>query len=1172
MKLSDALKMFKKIFNIDILFEDKSVDRFAVAKNIIREDQSPEENLITLLKPFPLTYRKVKNTTYLVLPTDRVQQNKDSANVTRTPGPDKTAQGINYLAETVTDNPVYERSFSDSVSGIVLNEFGTPLDGVTVKEKNTFNSSTSDKNGVFHLAISKKNTTLIFTYVEYHEKELNVIAGEVIKIVLTPNNGELQNIVVVGYGTQKRKDLTGAVSSIDAKQLKDIPVNSSAQALTGRLAGVQVSTSEGAPGAPVTIRVRGGGSITQDNSPLYIVDGIQVEDALSRISPQDIESVDVLKDASATSIYGARGANGVIIITTKGGKATKTTVAYNGFFGVNKLAKKLDVMNPAQFINYYYERIKNSTNDSIQFVNMYGHTWDTLQVFNDVPSVNWQDEVFGRNAFIQTHNISVAGGNQQTTFALSLSKNMEEGVMINSYFDRNLINFKINHKASDKLRLGLSFRYNSQTIKGSGTSASGTAGNSKLRQSIQYRPFLWRVSSIDQFDQAYYDQSTTGLYLINPTLLSNAEYRNRGSSNININGYADYIFNKFLSFRLTAGMDRFNEVYNSFDDYITWNAIANSNGLPIVAISNQRKTSLNLSNVLSFSNDKLSSSFHKKNSIKAVLGQELYHVKNDLVNNQVRFFPKGISPEKALAQLSLGTSSPLFPNSNFQQSSLASFFTRINYGYADRYLATFTVRADGSSKFAEKNHWGAFPSGSVAWRVSQENFMKNIQGISDLKLRVSYGLAGNNRINDFLYRSLYTSNNSPYGLRDEMVPGYMISSLANPDLKWETTVSRNIGLDISLLNNRVNLSIDAYRNDTRDLLINVPIANNSGYSTQLRNVGSTRNEGIELQIAATVIKKKDLDWNLSFNISSNKNKVLKLYNTQDRYFVNTGWGTGSALPDYVVQVGQPVGSMVGFVSDGFYTLEDFDYSPSTRIYSLKKGVADNTSAIGTPQPGSLKLKDLDGDGKVDAVNDRTIIGNATPKFYGGLNSQLTYKNFDFSLFLNFVIGNDIMNANKIAFTNSYQTNTNLLATMNDRWRTIDNNGNLVIKYATINNQQVVVGEAPQVLAELNKNAKIWQPLRGASAFVLHSWAVEDGSFLRINNITLGYTMPEKLTKFLHISSIRWYGTINNLAVITSYTGYDPEVSTRNFNYVTPGVDDAAYPRSKTFLLGVNVKF
>ena len=1170
--LADALKRMQKLLHIDVLFEHKSVQNLVVAENSIREDQSAEENLATLLKPFSLTYRKVKTNTYLIIPARRNQIPADSLKAKPALINEKRVSSTGVATETGPVRPGMRKPAADTVTGTVVNEFGAPVSGVTVKEKEGAHTGVSDKSGSFSIAVSKKPATLIFSYVGYHPKEVEVTAGQILKVGLTPNSAELENVVVVGYGTQKRKDLTGAVSSIDAKQLKDIPVNSAAQALTGRLAGVQVSTTEGAPGAPVTIRVRGGGSITQDNSPLFIVDGIQVEDALSRISPQDIESVDVLKDASATAIYGARGANGVIIITTKGGKPAKTTVDYSGFFGVNKLAKKLDVMNPAQFINYYYERIRNSTNDSIQFVNMYGHTWDTLKIFDNVPAVNWQNEVFGRSAFLQTHNVSVSGGTQQTTFALSLTKNVEDGVMINSSFDRNLVSFKINNKASDKLRLGFNFRYNSQTIRGSGTSASGTINNGKLRQSIQYRPFLWKVNSIDEFDQAYYDQSTTGLYFINPKLLSNAEYRDRGSSNININGFGDYVFNKWLSFRFTAGIDRYNEVYNSFDDYITWAAISNSNGLPIVSVSNQRRTSVNLSNVFTFSNDKLSASFHKKNSIRAVLGQELYQVKTEQVNNQVRYFPKGISPEKALAQLSLGTSSPLYPNANFAKSTLASFFTRVNYAYNDRYLASFTLRADGSSKFAERNHWGAFSSGSLAWRVSRENFMKNISEISDLKLRLSYGLAGNNRINDFLYRPLYYSNNSPYGLRDEMVPGYMISSLANPDLKWETTVSRNLGVDLSMFNNAVTVSVDAYSNDTRDLLINVPIASNSGYSTQLRNVGSTRNKGIELQIAAAVMKKKAFSWDLNFNISSNKNSILKLYNNQENYFVNTGWGTGSGLPDFVVQVGQPVGAMYGFVTDGFYTLDDFDYEPTTRIYSLKKGVADNTSAVGTPQPGSLKLKDLSGDGVVDAVKDRTIIGNATPKFYGGFNSQLSYKHFDCSVFLNFVVGNDIMNANKIAFTNSYQANSNLLATMNDRWRTIDDKGTLLVKYATINNKQVVVGESPEVLAAANKNAKIWQPLRGASALVLHSWAVENGSFLRVNNITVGYTMPEKMTSLLRIRSIRFYATVNNLAVLTSYTGYDPEVSTRNYNYVTPGVDDAAYPRSKTYLLGINVKF
>ena len=1063
-----------------------------------------------------------------------------------------------------------------TIRGTVVDEKGDAIEGVTIREKGSANIVSTDNKGGFSIKVKNAATVLLLSHISFDEKEVKVEGHQVMNIQLATRVKVVEEqAVVIGYQSVRKKDLTGAVSTVTSTQLKDLPVNSAAQALTGQLAGVRVATGEGGPGAPVRITVRGGGSITQDNSPLYVIDGMQVEDGLNSISPQDIESISVLKDASATAIYGARGANGVVLITTKGGKPSKTTVSYSGFVGVNKLAKKMKLMNPGEFITYQWERTKGGITDSIQFRDIYGKTFDTLSVYAAKPFVDWQEEMFGRNALTQTHNISVSGGTQTTTFLFSLTKNKEQSVLNRSGFDRNLVNFKLDHKVSNKFKVGINFRFNNQTVNGGGTSASGASINSKLRHTVKYRPFLMNTTSPAEMDQSYFDQtSASGMYLINPIQLNDAEYRRRVSYTTNVNGYGEYNFTPYLSLRTTAGIDRFTDRFNIFDDYLTWTAIQNSSGMPMVQINNSTRTSINVSNVLSFTNSSLKSAFHTKHRIQALIGQEIYKYASDNLTDRVREFPIGIAPEKALAQLSLGKSFPLYPSALAAQSRLASFFTRVNYSYKNRYMATFTFRADGSSKFAEGKQWGYFPSGALAWRISEEKFFRKTAAVNDLKLRLTYGMAGNNRINDFLFTSLYGTNSSPYGLNEVLTAGYAVDVLANPNIKWETTISRNLGIDLGLFNNKLQVTADFYINDTRDLLINVPIATNSGFAKQIRNVGSTRNKGMELQLSSSLVNRKDFRWNANFNIAFNRNKIIALERGMNSYFENSGWGISGQLPDFIVKVGEPVGAMYGYVSDGFYTLNDFNYDKGSRVYTLKQGVADNSKVVGPPQPGSLKLKDLSGDGIVDQDNDRRILGDAQPKFFGGLTNQFTYKDFDLSVLVNFTVGNKIFNGDKIEFSNAFNANTNLLAIMNNRWKTIDEKGNAVQRLvAGPNGTQVASGESPEVLAELNKNASIWQPVRGSSAsFLMHSWAVENGSFLRLNNITLGYNLPKPVLNKLGIGGVRFYCTLNNIAVLTSYTGLDPEVSTKTSVPVTPGVDASPYPRSRSYIVGVNVKF
>ncbi|RYY42869.1 MAG: SusC/RagA family TonB-linked outer membrane protein, partial [Chitinophagaceae bacterium] len=468
--------------------------------------------------------------------------------------------------------------------------------------------------------------------------------------------------------------------------------------------------------------------------------------------------------------------------------------------------------------------------------------------------------------------------------------------------------------------------------------------------------------------------------------------------------------------------------------------------------------------------------------------------------------------------------------------------------------ATFNLRSDRSSKFNSDNGSLVFPSGSVAWRFSKENFMKNVSWINDAKLRYGFGAVGNNRIDDFLYLQLYGVSGQ-YALNHSILPGFAPTALANPNLRWEKNLTRNFGLDLSMLNNRIQFTMDVYKNTAEDLLLAVNIPPTLGYTRQIQNLGSSSNRGVEFQLNTTPVANKNFTWNSNFNISFNKNRVESL-GGEKQILKNSGWQGSDGVDDYIVKVGQPTGLMYGFVTDGFYKVNEFDYNATTSTYTLKPGIAANL-VYGTPQPGMLKWKDLNGDGKITSDSDRTVIGNANPKFTGGWNNQFSFKGFDMSIFVNFVVGNDIYNANKIEWTDGAYANLNMLDVMKDRWTNINEQGQVVTD--------------PVALAALNENAKIWSPVR-VQRWWLHSWAIEDGSYLRINNLTLGYTLPKKVISKIKISNFRVYGTVNNLATITNYTGYDPDVTARRADPLTPGVDFAAYPRAKTFIVGVNVTF
>ena len=1037
---------------------------------------------------------------------------------------------------------------------------GEVLPGVNIVIKGTTTGTVSDMDGNYRLNVNNaQSDVLVFRFIGFEEQEIPVNGRSTINVELVTTSIGIEEVVAVGYGTVKKRDLTGSVSSVSGDNLHDIPVTSTAQALTGRLAGVQITTTEGSPDAEIKIRVRGGGSITQDNSPLYIVDGFPVS-SISDIAPTDIASIDVLKDASSTAIYGARGANGVIIITTKDGVEGEVTANYNMYYGVKQIANQLDVLDPYEYVLWQYELAGESGNTARNFQRYYGVFGD-LELYRAQKGSNWQEEIFGREAITQYHNASVTGGSKTTKYNLSMTRTDDEGIMLHSGYVRNNINFKLNSKISDRLTLDFNTRFADTNVTGAGTSTEGSSTNSRLKHAIKYSPVRGLQDFLDAVDFDTDMEAASQLY--NPVDVVNDDYRSSDRKNMTFNAGVSYEIIDDLVLKSDWGVEFENRRDDRFYGPSTSQSKNNSGGTPMVNIETREGLTQRVANTVSYSKD----DFIPGHSLNVMLGQEIYSFKTKRIEMESRFFPNDVEQDAALAMLNLGTPQPTISYIS-PENRLSSFFGRLNYNIQERFLATFTFRADGSSKFAAGNRWGYFPSVAVAWRLSEENFLQNIDILSNLKLRASYGTAGNNRIGDDMWKMLYTTSdgNKPYyideNLQNQLVPG---NTIANPELRWETTYTRNLGLDFGFFNSRLNGTVDAYLNTTQDLLIRANIPSNTGYDYQMQNIGKTSNRGIELALDGYLVQTHDFSLSASFNIAFNVNKVEELGDVK-MSLQSSGWYGSSSGPtgDYLLREGDPVGQMWGYVTDGMYRYDDFTYDEESETYTLKPGVPDNSNLIGARffGPGTLKFKKLSGEGSViNPDEDRTIIGNANPKHTGGFNLTATYKGLDFSAFFNWVYGNDIYNANKLEFTSFPDTRLygNLLEMMN--WED---------RFSIVNRETGEFVYNPQELAALNPNVEIWHPMM--SRVVLHSWAIEDGSFLRLNNLTLGYTLPEALTSRAFIERLRFYVTGYNLFVLTNYTGYDPEVDTRRSTPLTPGVDYSAYPRSRSIIAGINVTF
>lgn len=1024
------------------------------------------------------------------------------------------------------------------VSGTVKDAEGKPIPSVTVSIKGKPAATNTNNNGQFSIQ-ARVGDTLQFSSVNYDPVSQVVGEKDDYSILLENKVSKLDDVIVIGYGTVQKRDVTGSVSKAPVEDMQKAPVRSFDEALAGRIAGVNVSSVDGQPGSAVNITIRGANSVTQDNSPLYVIDGFPIESPNNNfINPQDIESIEVLKDASATAIYGSRAANGVIIITTKKGKAGPPVVTLNSSYGIQKDYNRMKLLSPAQFVEYQLERIPTDAN------NIYLSDGKSLDHYRNIPEIDWQDQLY-RTAPMSNTSLSVSGGNNTTKYYVSGNLLQQEGVMVNSGYKRYQGTMSLNQTFNPKLKGGVyvNYAYNKQTGASPSTPTSNSSTAYSLFSVYGYRNFSLDGSTglTDQLFDQFIDPTID--LRMNPVINQEHMLRENIGRNTIINANIEYAILKNLKLKITGGINSTITQNNQFNDTSTIygnkrSLLGSQNGVNGSVIYYKTSTWVN-ENTLTWNK-----TFNRKHNFTVLAGL------SESVNNSSSHGSAATNlPNAQLGISGLDEGTPQVVRATSSSWGLVSFLGRADYKYGNRYLVTLSYRADGSSKFAKENRWGYFPSGAVAWKFSEEKFMKKFEDIlSEGKLRVSYGLTGNNRVGDFTYLSAINLAFNPQGYTfgNTTVSGAIPSSFGNGNLKWETTEQFNLGLDLGFLNDRINLTTDIYRKKTKDLLLLANIPLSLGYAQAYRNIGSVQNQGLELTLTTTNIDQRDFKWKTSFNITFNQNKILRLTENQesilsaapfDQYF--------RTIPAFISKVGNQLGMMYGFIFDGVYQYEDFDVT-NTGNYILKDQITTNGNTRASIQPGDIKFRDINGDKVVDA-NDYAIIGRGLPVHTGGFTNEFTYKNFDLNLFFQWSYGNDIINANRYIFEGNIlgRSHLNQFASFLDRWSPTNTSSTMPRGGAG--------GYGPTTPTGTN------------------SRVIEDGSYLRLKTVQLGYNFSPKTLRFLKIKAARLYASAQNLLTWTSYSGVDPEVSIFN-SVLTPGVDYSAYPRPRTITFGLNVSF
>jgi len=1084
-----------------------------------------------------------------------------------------------------------QSALAQEVKGTVVDATGEPIIGATIAQKdNKSNAVITDFDGNFTIKVAS-GKTLVVSYVGMTTQELKASDG--MKVVLQDDKTDLEEVVVIGYQSKARKDLTGSVGSVSGAKLAAVPVTSAAVALQGKISGVQVTTVDGQPGADVNIRVRGGTSVTQSNEPLYIVDGFQVSN-INDIPPSDIASIDVLKDASLTAIYGAKGGNGVVVVTTKSANSGKVQVSFNGNLSVSSLSKKLDLMNASEFAQYQYQwhACNGTRSGKAKFFRAnFGNPYD-LDMYTTLPSYDWQDEVMGENPINYSTNVTVGGGTDKIKFNASLTQSEDKGIIMGSGVRRTNLNIKTNIQITKNFSIQLNPKFTFRRDEGAGGDNIGTGG---IIDVLKYRPTNG-LREYGYVDPTYADPDEEELFL----------YTNP-KNDIKINQQLKHSYTMTNALRLEwkpiSGLVLRSEGTLGLkwtDTNRFWGALTSkgqqNNTQPYAQVTNGHSFSYVWTNTASYGFE-----LAEVHNLSFLLGQEIQHSQSRTVDMHNRYFPRDFEARDAWNNMSFG--SPFLSSSSLSTPDrTASFFGQANYNYDHKYLLSLTMRADGSTKFAPGYQWGYFPSVSGAWVVSKENFMKDLTWIDNLKIRAALGLAGNNRISNDMWRYLFAINptdgpgfgeTTQYG--EQWYGNNGNASFANKKIKWETTITRNLAADISLWGGRLTLTPEVYWNTTKDLLYKSDLPSVVGYTSQMQNIGQVTNKGVELSVTADLLRGKDYVLSANVSFGHNKMKIDKLNGTDDVIWdQNSRWK--SSYNDYCLRVGDEVGLIYGFVYDGLYSFDEFYFDPSLNYQAVPYGsvAADNGTSKDCPAredgyvtvindisgssnsgiatlPGKIKFKDLDGDGRI-TENDRTVIGNTNPKFQGGFGLSGQYKNFDFTANFTYMLDFDINNATAYTLSASEGNKNkfyNVLSKFSEGWQYNDIDGSLTGTPGDILYKLYYVDGGLDIYKNANANRTLWNPT-DVTKKITHSYFIEDGSFVRCSDITLGYTLPKVLTKKIGVSKARFYVSAANLFIITGYSGYDPEVDIQTG--LTCGMDYNRYPRSRSFVFGTNITF
>ncbi|MEJ7585983.1 MAG: TonB-dependent receptor [Ferruginibacter sp.] len=1009
---------------------------------------------------------------------------------------------------------------SKTVTGKITGPAGEAVPGASVLVKGSTAGTSSNEKGEFTITLEDRTRVLVVSHIGYRQEEITVRNQSTLTIVLEEEKNDLSQVVVIGYGAVRKSDLTGSVVSIKNDELKAVPVTSFDQAMQGRAAGVQVTQTSGKPGAEASIRIRGTSSINAGNEPLYVIDGLLVSSdggdmttgvtlgprigALSAINPSDIESIEILKDASATAIYASRGANGVVLITTKRGKSGTGSVSLDVFYGQQEVANPLKLLNAAQFANLVNDA-KINANATPVYVNPK----------NLGAGTDWQDELF-RRAPMASYQLSFSGGDEKTKYAISGGYFDQDGIIINSNFKRYTFRANLDRELSKKLTVGNSVSYANINSTGVLTN-NGTIVPGVVSAALLFNPVLPVFDST--IKGGYTFENDRGKTLGNP-IADAREYNSyTTSSRVLGNVYARYKITNDLEFKTSIGIDAFTQKENSFGPNFLKRTQASKGEAALGTV--QGLTWLN-ENTLNYSKV-----FKEKHAISALAGFTTQQFNNESIFAYAFDFPDSRTGYHSIA----AGLKPQKTSNGESQWSLVSYLGRINYSLMDKYLFTATGRVDGSSKFAEGKKYGFFPSGAVAWKIIKEDFMQNINAVSDLKLRLSYGVIGNQAIPPYQSLALigpysegvFNSSGIP-----EVYTGLEPLSYVNKNLKWESTRQLDIGIDVAFLRNRVSVTADYYQKKTFDLLLSTPIPTSSGFASTVLNVGNIVNTGFDFDIRS-VNTTGAFKWNTSLNISLNKNEITNLNTETDILLLG-----GSLL-----RKGQPIGTFYGYLFDGIFQ-SDQEAASSAVLLGQETG-SSNPASIA--RAGDRKYRDINSDGKIDA-GDRTLLGSAQPDFTFGFNNLFTYKSIELSIFFQGSQGNKMANFNSLDLLNFTGQNNVLAEAGLNRW-TASNPGN---KY-------------PRALSSGSIDVGVFS-----------SAIVEDASYVRLKNITLAYRIALGILSRAKIKNVRIFAGATNLWTQTNYSGYDPEANTYGQSTTLIGIDAGGYPQAKTYTIGINAGF